>query len=46
MVKNINVACDGYQKGEVKQDTLDSSIEENLEEYLKTPENKDVFYLE
>ena len=46
MVKNINVACDDYQKGNVEQNTLDSSIEENLEEYLKTPENKDVFYLE
>lgn len=46
MVKNVNVACDNYRNGEVEQDTLDSSIEKNLEEYLKTPENNEVFYLE
>ena len=46
MVKNVNVLCDDYQKGNVEQSNLDATIEENLEEYLQTPENKDVFYLE
>lgn len=46
MVKNVNVACDDYLNGNAEQDKLDATIEENLEEYLKTPENKDVFYLE
>ena len=46
MVKNVNVACNDYLNGNAEQGELDTTIEENLEEYLKTPENKDVFYLE
>lgn len=46
MIKNVNIACDDYQNNNTEQSSLDANIEENLEEYLKTPENKDIFYLE
>lgn len=46
MVKSVNVACDDYQNGNAEQCKLDATIEENLEEYLKTPENKDILYIE